>query len=271
MTPQATAPNAGAPAGFAQGGPPPTASLAELTTQCERQNNASACTQAGLQSKRASDGPNAVKAFDRGCSLGDAASCAESGAIRIGGKLVPRDLPVAGERFGKACELGVATVCPIAATLSPDPNKRRALVKQGCDHKDGASCAALGRIMIESGGSGVTDGRSLLERSCADTQDPRSAGMACSELGHTYELGEGVAVDIKKAVDLYKKACDLNPWTCSMLGDAYLRGSGVEKSKPKAKELYSKACSAGSDDGCDALQSIDKDQSFGGLHAQPTQ
>jgi TPR repeat protein len=248
------------------GSAPPGAAL-DLAQKCQNERNANACTRAGVEYEHAGDFRHALEQYDRGCALGNSRACVGAGVLNIDGRL-PRDASAAGRDFGKACDFGLAKACAGAAHFESDPQKRRGYAQRGCDGHELESCADLGRMMMESG-SEAANGRVLLERSCANTADPAGAATACAALANAYELGVGGAPDQKKAIELYEKACALNAQTCSMLGDAYLRGAGVEKSKAKAKELYSKACSAGAQDGCDAAQSVDKDQSFGGMRAVP--
>lgn len=258
------------PAGSAPGATPssaPSGAALDLAQKCQNERNADACARAGAEYEHASDFAHALEEYDRGCSLGNSAACAAAGVLNVDGRL-PRNAAAAGRDFGKACELGLAKACSGAARLEGDPQKRRGYAQKGCDDRELESCADLGRMMMESG-SEAAKGRILLEKSCENAADPAGAATACAALGNAYELGVGGAPDQKKAIELYAKACALNAQTCAMLGDAYLRGAGVEKSKAKAKELYSKACSAGAPDGCDAAQSVDKDQSFGGMHAVP--
>jgi TPR repeat protein len=182
---------------------------------------------------------------------------------------MPPDLAVAGTYFGKACDLGLSQACPGASQLAQDEEHRVGYVKKGCDAKDASSCAELGHVLVDKGGADAEKGRQLLEKTCADRSNAVGAGVACAQLGHTYELGQGVPANIAKAVELYTKACELNPTQCALLGDCHLRGTGVQKSKPKAKELYGRACKAGNPDGCQAVQAIDQDQSFGGISSEP--
>jgi len=73
----------------------------------------------------------------------------------------------------------------------------------------------------------------------------------CTNLGITYQNGEGVAKDFGKAAQLFQKACDNREmFGCNNLGNIYYNGYGVAKDIYKAMELYQKACDGGVKVGC---------------------
>ena len=54
-----------------------------------------------------------------------------------------------------------------------------------------------------------------------------------------YEYGQGVAVNVKKVIELYERAVDLkNPIAATNLADMYERGLGTEKNLCHALDLY---------------------------------
>lgn len=69
---------------------------------------------------------------------------------------------------------------------------------------------------------------------------------AQTELGVCYIKGDGVELDLKKAVFWWQKAADQNFAEAQYyLGLCYVNGSGVEKNNEKAKELWTKAAENG--------------------------
>ncbi len=65
--------------------------------------------------------------------------------------------------------------------------------------------------------------------------------------------------DYKKAVELYKKACDGgDAGGCLELGFRYENGKGVKQNSQKALELYGKACDMKLDAGCKNYASLKK-------------
>ena len=72
--------------------------------------------------------------------------------------------------------------------------------------------------------------------------------------GYLYSVGLGVKQDYKKAIDYYKKACDMgDTGACNNYGGMFYDGEGVEQNYTKAVELYKKACDMGSETACSNL------------------
>ncbi|MFC2344547.1 tetratricopeptide repeat protein [Campylobacter sp.] len=69
---------------------------------------------------------------------------------------------------------------------------------------------------------------------------------SCYNLGILYSNGQGVKQDIKKAVELFSKACEAGDIKgCYNLGFSYASGQGVNKDKQAAKKYFGKACDMG--------------------------
>ncbi len=76
----------------------------------------------------------------------------------------------------------------------------------------------------------------------ADSNHP----FANLHLGHCYELGIGVPVDVALAVQLYLKSAELGvAQALHELGQCYRDGNGVEKDDEKAFQFFLQACTAG--------------------------
>lgn len=81
----------------------------------------------------------------------------------------------------------------------------------------------------------------------------------CGNLGYKYASGEGVKQDDFKAVELYKKACDGgDALGCFVLGTMYHIGKGVKQNSQKALEFYGKACDLKDATGCEYYASLKK-------------
>jgi hypothetical protein len=66
-----------------------------------------------------------------------------------------------------------------------------------------------------------------------------------------YASGKGEPKDVKRAVEVYQKACDGGEtFGCANLGWMYDYGKGVSKDKKRAVALYQKACEGGDQWGC---------------------
>ena len=92
-------------------------------------------------------------------------------------------------------------------------------------------------------------GKSPLERlsqACEGGDMP-----ACSDLGVTYETGDGVARDSARAAALYRRACEGGAMQgCFNLGFSYQNGEGVTRDSERAVEFYRRACEGGDMGGC---------------------
>lgn len=82
--------------------------------------------------------------------------------------------------------------------------------------------------------------------------------LACHNLGVSYDKGEGVRQDYRKAYELYKKTCDMKygGLSCAALGSMYENGQGVRQNLSIAKQYYGKACDLGSQIGCDNYRKL---------------
>ncbi|MGX3098858.1 hypothetical protein [Helicobacter sp. 23-1046] len=74
----------------------------------------------------------------------------------------------------------------------------------------------------------------------------------CFGIGLAYHKGEGARQDFIKAMESYKKACNLkHAGACNNIGHLYDAGLGVRQNYPLAKQYYGKACDLGLQLGCD--------------------
>ncbi|ELF2320375.1 sel1 repeat family protein [Campylobacter sp. IFREMER_LSEM_CL292] len=79
-------------------------------------------------------------------------------------------------------------------------------------------------------------------------------GSGCFGLAILYETGEGVKMNGLMAEKFYSKACSLNSfYACVHLGALYEKGQIVGKNNFKAVELYRKACDMNHKEGCNSL------------------
>jgi hypothetical protein len=85
---------------------------------------------------------------------------------------------------------------------------------------------------------------------CQVQSDPAS----CADLALMYVSGVGVTKDLKKAVELYLRACDLGSSVgCDQAGMRLEDGLGATKDEAKAVSLYQKACDLAKPDACTNL------------------
>ncbi len=93
----------------------------------------------------------------------------------------------------------------------------------------------------------LADGGKLLakrEAECAKN------GYWCDWIGRRYELGDGVALDLERAIHYYERSCPTvasldrasNCAPLSLLGRRFATGDGLERSASRAVTLYERAC-----------------------------
>ena len=86
------------------------------------------------------------------------------------------------------------------------------------------------------------------QKSVALAEEAEAAGIADAEwiLGQAYEKGQGVASDMGKAIEHYRRGAELGNVICQfMLGAIYLVGNGVPTNPEKGFELIMKAAEQG--------------------------
>lgn len=148
------------------------------------------------------------------CDSKIAAACNTAGALISAGRGQKKDLSNSRALYNKACELNDAVGCYNLArmyangwTVKQDPAQASNLYIKACDLHEPFACLAAARIFV-TGAPGVRRDSnravSILEKLCGDNQ-----AAACDMLGRILISGQGVPMDWNRAVQLYKKACDL--------------------------------------------------------------
>ena len=155
------------------------------------------------------------------------------------------------------CEGGNIEACyneGMAAVQPPRPNfgDARQAFSKACMTHHAPSCYQLARLVRDAKGGpkDLVRAVDLYGIACEKWSEPE----ACVDLGFALYDGAGTKEDPERAVQLLKKACNLEEpiWrACSRLADAFSEGKGVEKkNEEKAEELYNKSCDAGFADAC---------------------
>jgi hypothetical protein len=190
---------------------------------------------------------------------------------------------------GEGCtELGRLALAGLGEQGRPDPGTARSLFRQACEQGDGEGCArhALSTLLGEGVLRDEATGRAELRDAC--DKHPREAcgiaalglgedarrrgvspesewialfaqhgcdagdGLSCQLLGDAFHAGVGVSQDIRKAFELYARACDAgNGTACASQGVLSLQsGDGESASATRAAELFSRGCALGSSEAC---------------------
>jgi TPR repeat protein len=226
---------------------------------CERGGDGG-CFNAGFLWKHRDppDHARAVAAFQRGCSDGEAASCNELGLAYRRGQGAAKDPAQAQRAFKTACDgrLGIgcdnlAELYEVGEGVAKDLDHALRLYKQACDldeSEDTADACELAGNMLQADG-GRRDPKlaaSYYAKACERTAS-RCFGLAIS-----YVKGVGVAKDLAKARELYRRACDAGDAdSCNNLGILLQSGLGGPKDLAAAQTLFEQACKAGVAIGCD--------------------
>ena len=110
----------------------------------------------------------------------------------------------------------------------------------------GGVLAACGNAAIHTANNPTCDGGNLKD---CDSRCGSGEARACYRLGWFHEQGDEVPRNVKKALELYVKACDGHMFVaCRALGFLYGGGGedvGVEPNKKLAADYYARACAGG--------------------------
>jgi TPR repeat protein len=92
-----------------------------------------------------------------------------------------------------------------------------------------------------------TKAAAYFERACAG-----GAPGSCAAYGWALEQGDGVAKDMSRAMQVYRKACGLDDaWSCTRVAVALAGQGGVQLAE--SSRLLDKACELGSAPACAML------------------
>lgn len=88
-------------------------------------------------------------------------------------------------------------------------------------------------------------------------------GLGCFYLAIHYDMALGVTQNLQQAIYLYSRGCQYENiyLACHNLGALYFKGNGIEKDLKKANELFTKACKGGLKESCDTLKQINNKDS----------
>ena len=82
----------------------------------------------------------------------------------------------------------------------------------------------------------------------------------CGQSGWAYHRGEGVGVDLAKAMAAYRKACDLkSSWACGMVGSLHDNGEGVAADPAEAARWFATGCDGDDGQSCYRLGLLTRD------------
>lgn len=129
-----------------------------------------------------------------------------------------------------------------------------------------ATCHRLIFSVLIVGLSGQTQANSTFQEEQSSCN--KGNGQGCFNLALSYEDGDGVAKNPKKAQQLYEKACSMRIADgCVNAAVGYRTGDQVAKNLKKAAQFFEAACKLGDEEGCKGGQQVK--QSSGGQAQRP--
>ena len=180
--------------------------------------------------------------MQRGCELGDAASCNDLGYMHLDGRGTAQDAARAAALFRAACRRGLMRGCGSLAYLYQTGNgvaqsheEARRLNTKACG-EDGPSCANLG-FMLQTGLGGPPDpaGAAQIYAKACELRDP----LGCSNLGTLLADGSGVDRNDDAAVPLLQIGCaDKIGEACRYLADFHDAGRGKLPRSDVMRDYY---------------------------------
>jgi TPR repeat protein len=207
----------------------------------------------------------AIEAFEKGCVAPSPSgeACNDLAWELRRGQHTKKDTTRALKLFRSACD---QMKSPIACAnlglmvedgegIERDYRSMVALLDKGCEGKHAPACRYLGLVYWWGRWEDDTQtGRArTLVPECED--DPKS--KSCDELQHLGAIDKVIRPDTRKAVDCWRRGCDLSdPESCWRMASAYRRGIGVTKDVKKSLEIDERNCSAGDFSSCNRLIAI---------------
>ena len=186
------------------------------------------------------DLPGAVKAFERGCRLGDAEACSYAADRYQSGQGIPKDPPRALALLERACGSNMSSICMELGKglakgkygVPPDTKRGFDVALKECN-KDPSQCDDAYDIAVldKQSDEVLFD---LASRHCAapdagaggSGQDPNG----CMKVARALAEGKGTAKDAAKAKALYGVICTEHQFV-----DACTAAKGAKPSKAPAK------------------------------------
>jgi len=161
-----------------------------------------------------------VADWNKACSAGDLARCADLGEVYLKGIDAPKDPAKGVEILRKACNQDGAHACAVLSQayaegigVAKDPSQATSLLGRACEDGD--------------------------EEACVQGCDKSKEAVRCLRVGLLSAKG---AKDPNRAANYYRKSCELgHPLGCRELGIMYRDGVSVPKDVDRAGELLKKA------------------------------
>ena len=194
-----------------------------------------------------------VSLLERGCVLSSAASCHFLARKFMGGDGVDANKQKAISLYSKACDLGEMSACAsfgwftlFGVAAEQNPSKAKELFDKSCEGGDALGCSYFAMVVAQGSDGSEPDktrGAELYAKACE-----LGNFRGCVNLAEQLEAGEGVSIDVARAIHLYEIGCGGGDQKgCSALG--ILQASESEDLEA-ATDRYVNACDAGDAKAC---------------------
>lgn len=187
------------------------------------------------------------------CAARHAPSCALLGFLHQNGRLGAADPRRALELYQQACALDDADSCISVSSVhargllgAPDPAAAIAPLAKACDLGSGAGCVGLAEKYDQALGveRDPEKAKALYTRAHErlGAECPKS-GQSCFQLGLLFAFGNGVAVDHKRAGQVFVTGCEAGSGAaCYAVGYMLQRGLGAPADADAALPYFIRAC-----------------------------
>ncbi|MCC6622566.1 MAG: caspase family protein [Deltaproteobacteria bacterium] len=198
------------------GGP---AAAVKLWEKGCRTGDAESCFEAGTAFEQGTgvkpDPRRAAELHGQGCDGGYRPACGSLGGLVLEGSGVARDLDLAAALGAHGCDAGDPRSCTVLGSvllvgstkLAVDRERALTLFKGACERDYADACFGVGLVLYNNddiSDSNPEEARTWLERGCKG-----DSGLACDLLGTLVDEGKGGDMDMRRAKQLFGKACKL--------------------------------------------------------------
>lgn len=178
------------------------------------------------------DAASRIELFERACGEKSPRACAQLGDMYEFqyGQGIERDSKRAVLYYEKGCQLGSSNACYALGVMlrsgtgtGRDTARAAQLFERACNDNLGAGCAALAQLHEAKELANADPARAqelrdqafrMDEDSCHNGDPGNGNYAACCRAGKSYEQGQGVPADRKKAVERYQAGCAERMETC---------------------------------------------------------
>jgi len=202
---------------------------ADVIEKCLKENKIESCYEAGTLYSNENRMKEAFQMYTKACDGGDSNSCANVGLMYAIGKGVEKNTQKAKEILRMACSKDAESMACINLKYVNNHNRGSYVWMHG---EKGTLTSDHQPVKVHA-------------KACE-----KGSARDCIEAGFCYEVGDLAKKDTKKAIEFYKRACELNlSIGCSNTAILYVKNQNFTKSR----EFFKKACNNNDAKACHSL------------------